>query len=142
MIRLINCPEWLQAYEQELTTWIESCVGIYGYRLDELSYTFCEDNEIRELNQQHLQHDYPTDIITFDYSSPGVLKAEIYIGIEVVEQNANRFEVSLQEEVCRVIIHGVLHAMGYNDQTTEESQEMRQNEDKCLVLRPKNLIIN
>lgn len=100
-----------------------------------LSYIFCSDDYLLEINKTHLQHNYYTDIITFDLSeTSGKITGEIYISTDRVRDNAATLEVSIKEELHRVIFHGVLHLCGYKDKTVKHVKEMRQAEDKYLKL--------
>ncbi|MHA4811606.1 rRNA maturation RNase YbeY [Flavitalea flava] len=104
-------------------------------RVSEISYVFCSDEYLLEINKQHLQHDFYTDIITFGLSTPGQpVTAEIYISIDRVKDNAIQFNVSFKQELHRVIFHGALHLCGYKDKKKEEQAIMRKMEDKYLGL--------
>jgi len=106
-----------------------------GKSLDELQYIFCSDNYLLEINRQYLNHDYYTDIITFDLSEKGQsINAEIYISVDRVRENAREFGSSLKQELHRVIFHGALHLCGYKDKTANQKKEMRQMEEKYLAL--------
>ena len=103
--------------------------------LTELQYIFCSDDYLLEINKQYLDHDYYTDIITFDLSEPGQpINAEIYISIDRVRDNARSFGTSLKKELHRVIFHGALHLCGYRDKNRQEEQLMRKMEDEYLAL--------
>ncbi len=98
-----------------------------------LNYIFCNDNYLLQINQDFLQHDTFTDIITFDLSdTPNILNAEIYISIERVKENAQKLEIPYTKELHRVLFHGVLHLCGFKDKTKTDKDTMRQMEDKCL----------
>ena len=104
-------------------------------KLGELSYIFCSDDYLLQINRQYLQHDFYTDIVTFDLSEPGQpLNAEIYISVDRVRDNARKFNSSFKKELHRVIFHGALHLCGYSDKKTKEQQIMRKMEDKYLSL--------
>ena len=104
-----------------------------GYRLKNLTYVFCSDDYLLGINREHLQHDYYTDIITFDLSEyPGDTIGEIYISTDRVRDNAASLGVSLKEELHRVIFHGALHLCGYKDKTPRHEKEMRAAEDRYL----------
>jgi len=102
-------------------------------KLEQLQYIFCSDEYLLEINKQHLQHDYYTDIITFDLSNnPKAVIGEIYISIDRVKDNAQNYEVSFKQELLRVIFHGALHLCGYKDKTQKDQVLMRKAEDKYL----------
>jgi probable rRNA maturation factor len=104
-------------------------------RLYEIHYVFCSDDYLLSINQQYLNHDFYTDIITFDLSEPGYpINAEIYISVDRVRENAVEFKSSLKRELHRVIFHGALHLCGYRDKTKMEGLTMRKMEDKYLKL--------
>jgi len=101
--------------------------------LEQLQYVFCSDEYLLEINQQYLQHNYYTDIITFDLSEKGgPVSGEIYISIDRVKENARHFQVPFQQELLRVIFHGALHLCGYKDKTKKDQEAMRKAEDKYL----------
>jgi len=103
--------------------------------IDSISYIFVSDPEILEINKKHLNHDYYTDIITFDLTDTDQsVEAEIYISIDTVSTNANLFQTEFQTEILRVMYHGVLHLLGYADKSTNEKKQMRAMEDHCLNL--------
>jgi rRNA maturation RNase YbeY len=102
-------------------------------QLDELQYIFCSDDYLLEINRQYLNHDYYTDIISFDLSEKGqLINAEIYISVDRVRENAREFGSSLRQELHRVMFHGALHLCGYKDKKPKEVQIMRQMEDNWL----------
>ena|ERR1700748_2716921 len=104
-------------------------------QLSEIRYIFCSDDYLLDINKQYLQHDYYTDIITFDLSEPGQpINAEIYISVDRVRDNARNFHTSLKRELHRVIFHGALHLCGYKDKSQEEEKIMRQKEEKYLEI--------
>lgn len=107
----------------------------HGYTLDSLSYVLVNEDTILHINRTHLQHDYYTDIITFDLSeNPKQLQAEIYISPETVQTNAAKFQVPVEDEMLRVLFHGLLHLLGYGDKTTAQRKQMRAMEEHCLIL--------
>src|SRR6185503_2302495 len=108
-----------------LKTFIASLFKKEGKRLENIHYIFCSDGYLLEINRQHLQHDYYTDIITFGLSAPGQpVNAEIYISIDRVKDNARQFNTAIKEEVHRVIFHGALHLCGYKDKRTKDQELM------------------
>ena len=104
-------------------------------KLDALRYIFCSDKYLLEINRQYLNHDYYTDIITFNLSNhPEAVQGEIYISIDRVKDNARQFNASFTQELHRVIFHGALHLCGYKDKTAKEEKLMREKEDQYLAL--------
>ncbi|MFM7430758.1 MAG: rRNA maturation RNase YbeY [Flammeovirgaceae bacterium] len=120
---------------RKIADWIKSVAKKEKKQIGELSYIFCSDEYLLSLNQQYLKHNTLTDIITFDYSEGKTLSGEIYISIDRVAENAEKFKVSFQEELHRVMIHGVLHLAGYKDKKPAEKALMRKKEEACLSLR-------
>ncbi|HVU57210.1 MAG TPA: rRNA maturation RNase YbeY [Puia sp.] len=117
----------------QLKSFIASLFKKEKKRLGKINYIFCSDDYLLEINRQHLQHDYYTDIITFGLSEPGQpIQAEVYISIDRVKDNAGRFKVLLKEELHRVIFHGALHLCGYKDKKPKDQGIMRKMEDKYL----------
>lgn len=122
--------------EDKTIAWIEQVLQGEGCKVENINYIFCSDNHIFELNQQYLNHDTFTDIITFDHSEKAEsLEADIYISIDRVRENATSLQKDFADELHRVIIHGLLHLMGLKDKTEAEKLEMRKKEDACLSLR-------
>ncbi len=116
--------------------WIKDTIAAEGYKLDELTYIFCSDNYLLQINQQYLDHDTYTDIITFDNSSEDkIITGDIFISIDRIRENAAKFDQSITDELHRVIIHGALHLLGYKDKTALDSKNMTQMEDKYLDKR-------
>ncbi len=136
---LINAPDSVLKFNEELAKWLRECVDSYGFYLGRISYEFLNDQEIEAANLKFLNHAYPTDIISFDYSSSKAIKGEMLLGIDTIAENAKELKVNLSEELHRVMVHGLLHFIGFNDANAEEKERMRKEEDKCLLLRPKIL---
>jgi probable rRNA maturation factor len=125
-----------QDKEDKTIIWIEQVLKLEGYKAENINYVFCSDNHLLELNQQYLNHDTLTDIITFDHSEEkDNLEADIFISVDRVKENAATLEKEFTDELHRVIIHGLLHLIGLKDKTNTEKQEMREKEDACLSLR-------
>lgn len=117
------------------STWIRKVIKKEGKSLQSLNYIFCTDEYLREMNIQFLKHKTYTDIITFNYNpSKTEIEGEIYISIDRVRENAETFQTDFQTELNRVVIHGVLHLLGFNDKTKAEKTAMREKEDACLSL--------
>ena len=116
--------------------WIAQTILAEGYKLKELNYIFCSDDYLLQINQQYLNHDTYTDIVTFDNSeSEKVIIGDIFISIERIRENAKKFSTSETDELHRVIIHGALHLLGYKDKTPVTKQKMTQKEDFYLNKR-------
>ncbi len=120
--------------ESKFTAWISNVCMSEGFTLGDLNYIFCNDAYLLNINQSYLQHDDYTDIITFDYTVGKVLSGDIYISIERVSENSISFEVSLQNELLRVMAHGLLHLMGYKDKEQKHIIEMRAKEDEKIKM--------
>lgn len=118
--------------ESRLSNWIMNVISEEGYILDEINYIFCDDAFLLKLNIEYLNHDTLTDIISFDNSIGKIIQGDIFISVERVSDNAKDFNVSLEEELHRVMVHGVLHYCGYKDKSESESKLMRQKEDYYL----------
>ena len=125
----------LQFQDVELTKWLDDCAHHYGATIQQLHYSFVSKERMLELNQIHLDHDTHTDIITFDYGGGNTrITAEIYISNAQCQENAQIFNVSIENEVLRLISHGFLHCIGYNDKNEEEKKQMREEENHCIEL--------
>jgi probable rRNA maturation factor len=117
----------------KIKRWIESVCLEYGKRKVDINFVLCSDTYLLNINQTYLNHDYYTDIITFDQSEkPKHLKSDIFISIERVKDNAKKNKIPFLSELHRVIIHGVLHMLGFKDKTSKERMDMRAKEDECL----------
>ncbi|MCB0456477.1 MAG: rRNA maturation RNase YbeY [Flavobacteriaceae bacterium] len=114
--------------------WIANTIKEEGFTLGELSFVFCDDVFLHKINVEFLNHDTLTDIITFDYNMGKQIHGEIYISTERVQENSEEFAVSFEEELRRVIIHGVLHLCGFKDKTPSDEKIMRFKEDQYLSL--------
>mgnify|MGYP002630706393 FL=1 len=120
--------------EESIQKWISECIETRGFTEGELNYIFCDDEYLVKLNVEFLEHDTLTDIISFDYTLGKLISGDIFISVERVQENANIFAQTFDNELNRVIIHGVLHYMGYKDKTDEAKAQMRSEEEKCLAL--------
>ena len=114
--------------------WIRTVAAGYGFATGDIAYIFCNDERILEVNRQFLQHDYYTDIITFDYSTPTRISGDIYISLETVASNAQQLGISFDDELRRILIHGVLHLTGQGDKTPESKAIMTEKENKALQI--------
>lgn len=121
---------------RKVKSWINRVVEKEGATIREINYIFCSDSYLLSLNQGFLKHNTFTDIITFDNSEdPSSLEGEIYLSIERVKENAKKYNVPLEDELGRVMIHGILHLLGYKDKKPSEKALMRKKEEACLSLR-------
>jgi len=115
--------------------WVESVIRQEGIQLQHINFILCSDEYLLSKNKKYLQHDYYTDIVTFNQSDdPKLIEADIYISIDRVKENATTNKQPFEKELHRVLIHGVLHLMGYNDKSPEQKSLMREKEDTCLSL--------
>ena len=122
----------------KIKQWIKKIVETEGKRLGNISYIFCSDEYLLVVNKKYLEHDTYTDIITFDYTENSeIISGDIFISIDRVKENAKEFKVAFEEELRRVIIHGVLHLLGYPDKKPNEEKIMREKENKALLLYDK-----
>ena len=121
--------------KRETTEWIKNVAASYGKRLGEIAYIFCSDEKILEVNRQYLQHDYYTDIITFDYCEGDRLSGDLFISLDTIRTNAEQFGAAYDDELHRVIIHGILHLCGINDKGPGEREIMEEAENKALAMR-------
>ena len=119
---------------RETSVWIETVAATYDRRIGEIGYMFVDDEKILEINREYLGHDYYTDIITFDYDESDVLNGDIVISVDTVRSNAEQFGKSFDDELHRVIIHGILHLCGINDKGPGERELMEAAEDRALTL--------
>jgi probable rRNA maturation factor len=122
--------------QQKVTEWIKTVAQTYGKRTGDISYIFCSDEKILEVNRQYLKHDYYTDIITFDYTSGNKISGDIFISLDTVKSNSETFKTAYEQELHRTIIHGILHLCGINDKGPGEREIMEANENKALALLP------
>ena len=120
--------------EAEVSTWVRQVAKSYGKVVGDVNYIFVDDETMLDINRRFIGHDYYTDHIGFDYSSGDSLSGDIYISIDTVKSNAELFGVTENEELHRIIIHGLLHLCGLRDKTDEERTLMQQAEDKALEL--------
>lgn len=119
-------------YKNELPHWIELVANSYNKRVGKIAYIFCSDTKILEVNKNYLQHDYFTDIITFDYSKKDLISGDLFISLDTVRSNSKEFNTSYDEELHRTIIHGILHLCGVNDKGPGEREIMEAAENKAL----------
>ncbi len=119
---------------RDTSAWVKTVAASYGKKVGEIAYIFVDDEEILRVNREYLQHDYYTDIITFDYTEGDTISGDLFISLDTVRTNAEQFDKPYDEELHRVIIHGILHLCGINDKGPGEREIMEAAEDKALAL--------
>ena len=119
--------------ERKVSRWIRSVAADYGFSVGNINYIFCSDERELEVNRRFLGHDYYTDVITFDYSTPSVLNGDIFISLDTVRSNAELVGTSFDNELLRILIHGVLHLTGQGDKTPKTKAQMTAKEEKALA---------
>ncbi|WP_336093310.1 rRNA maturation RNase YbeY [Leeuwenhoekiella sp. CH_XMU1409-2] len=134
MIEFSSQNDFVLEQSERVDSWLKAAALKESYGIDSLGYVFCSDDFLLEINQQFLDHDTLTDIVTFDYTEGTILNGEIYISTDRVADNAKDFNVDFDTELRRVIIHGLLHMCGYGDKTEDEKTRMRSKEDEYLAL--------
>lgn len=120
--------------ESGISSWLVKLVERHNKKLGELNYIFCSDDYLLKLNQEHLKHDYFTDIITFDYCDKGLISGDLFISVDRVKENAKTFRKTQNNELNRVIAHGLLHLLGFSDKAPEDIVEMRSMEEEALMM--------
>ncbi|MBB4806927.1 rRNA maturation RNase YbeY [Chryseobacterium defluvii] len=125
-----NLPE---SVNTEYISWLEALIISEEKKPGEINYIFCDDDYLLKVNQDYLQHDYYTDIITFDYVKGKTISGEIFVSLQRISDNASTLSKNYEEELRRVLAHGILHLCGYKDKTEEEEKEMRRKEDFYLA---------
>jgi len=137
MIEFNSEIEFTLPNEAEIASWISQVIENESFKEGDINYIFCSDNQLLTRNIEFLNHDTLTDIISFDYTMGKLISGDIFISIDRVKENAEGFNVSFEEELSRVMIHGILHYCGYNDKTDAEKSLMRSKEDYYLSLQKK-----
>jgi rRNA maturation RNase YbeY len=122
-------------HKLKLKQWVTLITEKEKHRVGIINYVFCNDEELLEINLKHLNHNTLTDIITFDYTEGNVISSDIFISIERVKDNATKFKVTFEEELHRVLIHGILHLCGYKDKSKIDAELMRKKENWALRLK-------
>ncbi len=118
-----------------IAEWLTSIAGQEDFEIEEINYIFCSDDYLLKINKEYLNHDYYTDIITFDHSSQSRhITSDIFISIDRVQENAHDLSIPFEQELHRVMVHGLLHLLGFGDSTEDEKILMRRKEDTCLSL--------
>ncbi|MDY4741464.1 MAG: rRNA maturation RNase YbeY [Alloprevotella sp.] len=119
---------------RDTSAWVKAVAASYGKKVGEIAYIFVDDEKILRVNREYLQHDYYTDIITFDYTEGNTISGDLFISLDTVRTNAEQFDKPYDEELHRVIIHGILHLCGINDKGPGEREIMEAAEDKALAM--------
>lgn len=133
MIQFLNeYPEVLPIDERRVSAWIKRTAARYGRHVGRINYLFCTDERILEVNRQFLAHDYYTDIITFDYGEGDTVAGDLFISVDTVRSNADQYGARFEDELHRVIIHGVLHLCGQDDKAPADRAEMTRKENLAL----------
>jgi rRNA maturation RNase YbeY len=122
--------------------WISSIADCYKKKIGEIAYIFCSEEYMLKVNKQYLQHDYYTDIITFDYSEGNTISGDIFVCTDTIKSNSEKFATSYPEELHRILIHGILHLCGINDKSLGEREIMEMNEEKALLILSKEAYKN
>lgn len=120
--------------KRDNSAWVKTVAASYGKKVGEIAYIFVNDDKILEVNRTYLQHDYFTDIITFDYSEGDIISGDLFISLDTVRTNAEQIGATYEQELRRVIIHGILHLCGINDKGPGEREIMEAAEDKALAI--------
>ena len=118
--------------KKSIKNWIKTVIDSHKSKVGDLNYIFTSDENILAINNKYLEHNYYTDVITFDYTENKVISGDIFISLETVKTNSEKFEQAYPQELKRVIIHGVLHLIGFKDKTEPDAKEMRKQEDNAL----------
>ena len=118
--------------EEHVAEWIERIIESEDKELGEISYIFCDDEYLHKINMEYLDHDTLTDIISFDYTEGNLISGDIFISVEKVQDNANDFNVPFEQELKRVLAHGILHYCGYKDKSEADEQLMRSKEEEKM----------
>ena len=121
--------------KRDTSAWIKKVAQSYGKKCGDIAYIFCDDEKILEVNKEYLQHDYYTDIITFDYTEGDTISGDLFISLDTVRSNSEQLGVDYSQELHRVIIHGILHLCGINDKGEGEREIMEAAENKALGMR-------
>lgn len=121
---------------RKISAWVKQVAASYDRKVGDIAYIFCDDNKILEVNRQYLNHDYYTDIITFDYDEDNVISGDLFISLDTVRSNAEERGIDYMTELHRVIIHGILHLCGINDKGEGEREIMEGCENRALALLP------
>ena len=120
--------------EEAISNWLSKVIASESKKEGEINYIFCNDDYLHKINIEHLSHDTLTDIISFDYSVGNELIGDVFVSVERVKDNAIDFDVTFEEELKRVLVHGILHYCGYKDKTVKDAEMMRSKEDEKIAM--------
>ena len=135
MINFYSKTDFDLSQPKEIKKWISSIIFSEGYEEGDITFVFCDDSYLNKINVKYLNHDTFTDVISFDYTIDKEIHGEVYISIDRIEENAEDFGASFNDELHRVMVHGILHFCKYNDNTKADKKEIRKKEDFALLNR-------
>lgn len=124
--------------KRDLNKWFKNCIFDFKFQVGDINYIFCSDNYLHQINVKYLNHDYFTDVITFNNNMDDIISGDIYISVDRISENAELYSTTFYDELYRVMIHGLLHLLGFNDKTNKQQIEMRRMEDLYLSKFIKN----
>lgn len=124
----------LRGEKRKTAFWINKIINLHHRETGDVSIILTNKKDLLALNKKHLQHDFHTDIITFNYNEENIISGDLFISIDRIKENSKTFNVPAKHELLRVIIHGILHLLGYNDATEQEKKEIRKKEDEALKI--------
>jgi rRNA maturation RNase YbeY len=127
--------DFVLTHAEQLEEWIAATILAEGKMMGDITFIYCQDDYLLKVNQEHLKHDFYTDIITFDYTENDLISGDLFISIDRVKENAEELRIPFEHELHRVMIHGVLHLLGYKDKTKKHKTEMTAKEDFYLTLK-------
>ncbi len=134
MIRFVTQSAPMPAFDsRRVQQWIRAVAADYGFNVGDITFVFCTDEEELTVNRQFLQHDFYTDVITFDYTCHSVLSGDIFVSLDMIRNNSEQLGTVFVDELMRIMIHGVLHLTGQGDKTPESKAQMTQKEDLALA---------
>ena len=129
-----NDAHFPQIKRRLVNAWLKQVITQYQKRVGDITYIFCSDAELLQMNKTYLKHNYYTDIITFDYSENDTVSGDLFISLDTVKSNSEKFHTDYSEELHRVMVHGILHLCGFQDKSPEEAKVMRERENDALML--------
>lgn len=124
----------IKRLDTSVKKWIKNVIELNGKSVGSINYVFCDNEYLLEINKKYLNHNYFTDVITFNYNQKNFIAGDIFISIDMVRENSINYKVDFSEELLRVMVHGILHLLGFGDKNRSERNKMRQMEDMCLKM--------